>query len=185
MTYIYLHSGPASRGFGWRLSDQVLPHPGLGVGAPDSSRSYFIRTRPVPRFRDISIIEIDPKTIDTKKHKKITLKIKPRIFRISYPSVQLIIRATVQTDNRLRPAGHFIDEQIFGARIEETSPLTFQYDLELTKENLRPVTLRVALHYSLVKCSDSYNQPCPTFDDITGCTFFFVTGNHVELVYRV
>ena len=159
-------SGFNTRAFGLRLSDPSSD--GIAVAAPKSSEAFFIRVRPVLRFKDISSIRIEPKTIDRAKDKQITVIIEPRIIRMSAPSEMLLVRAEVQTDGRLTAASPSGQQETFSSGSSVTSELRLKYNLDLSTNNLHPVHLNVALKFSLPACTDSYTKPCPVFNNIPG-----------------
>ena len=161
--------GLPTRGFGLRLS-----HPsqtGLGVAAPDSREVFYIRVRPVLRFQDISSVSFEPKFIDPKKDREITLKIDPKIHRLSARSEELRVSAEVETDGRLTPASLNSEHRTFTANSWRTSELRLKYKLDLSSNNLLPLHFNVALKFSLPACTDSYSKPCPVFNNIPGRTF--------------
>ena len=160
--------GLPTRGFGLRLSEAKLGA-GIAVAAPDNREAFFIRARPVPRFRDISSIRIEPKVIDPKRDKQITVKIEPKIIRMSDPSVELIIQAEVETDSRLTPESSVIQGRTFAGGSQTTPELRLIYNLDLSStNNLLPLQLNVALKFSLPACTDSYSKPCPVFNNVPG-----------------
>ena len=128
-------SGLNTRGFGLRLSDPSSD--GIAVAAPKSSEAFFIRVRPVVRFKDISSIRIEPKTIDRAKDKQISVIIEPRIIRMSAPSEKLVVRAEVQTDGRLTAASPSGQKGTFTSGSSATSELRLKYNLDLSTNNFK------------------------------------------------
>ena len=63
-----IESPRQSLGFGMKLSDVLLESEGVGagvgVGSPEVGGSWYIRTRPVPRFEDLSTITHSPENIN-------------------------------------------------------------------------------------------------------------------------
>ena len=141
---------------------------GIAVAAPDSKEAFFVRVRPVVRFRDVSTIRIQPTTIDRQRDREITLIIQPTIVRLSAPSEELLVRAEVQTDGRLTTVGTNNQQGTFSRNSVATSELRLKYNLDLSSNNLHPVHLNIALKYSLPACTDSYTRPCPVFNNIPG-----------------
>ena len=155
-----------TRGFGLRLSEPITA--GIAVAAPDSKEAFFVRVRPVVRFREVSTIRIQPTTIDRQRDREITLIIQPTIVRLSAPSEELLVRAEVQTDGRLTAVGTNNQQGTFSRNSVATSELRLKYNLDLSSNNLHPVHLNIALKYSLPACTDSYTRPCPVFNNIPG-----------------
>ena len=81
-----IESPRQSLGFGMKLSDvgkegNTLDSIGVGVGigSPDVSTSWYVRTKPVPKFEDVSVISHTPATIDLNRFSELKVTVNPRI----------------------------------------------------------------------------------------------------------
>ena len=96
-----IESPRQSLGFGMKLSDVGKEDSigvGVGIGSPDVSTSWYVRTKPVPKFEDVSVISHTPATIDLNRFSELKVTVNPRIRFLSNYKTEVEVQARVQYD---------------------------------------------------------------------------------------
>jgi len=175
----------SEKSFGMRLSPDRLTKtmsvPGLGVGAPEVGKAFYLKIRPTVSFElQDKVVNIVPERIH-KEEQSFTLQVDPTVqwsdpewasadFK-KLDGLQLTVNITVT------PIGQTRSIEGIGGTKEKSQRVTlgsrpgnrtveFRYENYATRfGNNEKLDFTVKIRYELPRCSQSYRNNCPLFPD--------------------